>query len=199
MPRCGLCISVLAFPLAFAACGAPQPSRVSGSPSTEADPPPYTPPPSETATTGTTTALATSGGGEQAKAVAIRFVRGVVEGNEDALVRLLATDILTAQPRLTGQQRLRSDIVTQALQSAQRRRLGGATTVDTFIDANSIQVQPLSQAVRQIPNALRPSDLYVTVPLLPTGQRVFRFLINGWHHRGVVIVRAGAEPRIVGL
>lgn len=185
----------------LAACGAqPQlPPPVTPAPVTDADPPTYVPPPSDVASTGAPVGLQSAGAAEQARALAVRFLEVLVRGDGPALSRLLTAEVAVTRP---GRRVLaaRDDVIARALMSPRRRTLAPDEPVSTFVDLDSLQVQPL----RELPgmdaaDALRPDDWVVTFTFTPQGRRTMFLLVEGWRHRGAVIVRTGQPPQVVGL
>jgi len=177
-------------------------SAPAAAPGTERDPLPYAPTPADAPETGGSVGVRTSGGQDQARIVAVRALRAIAEGDERALTRLLAERVARTQPRLSEASRPRSDVVEHAVRNASRARLTAGITLESMIDLEHLEATPLRETAagsRPLPRGLEPTDIEIAVPLLPTGRRVLRLLLPGWVHRGVIVVRTGVEPRIVGI
>jgi hypothetical protein len=174
-------------------------------PATDADPLPHTPDPQEAVYAGDgPVGLAMSGGFTEARSIAIRFLEGLLAGERETMERLLSDRVALAQPRLTAPTRQRDDILVVAMHPARRRVLDPSATLDSLLDLDGIEVSTLEgesedRSGRGIPQGLEGTDVVLTVPLTATGRRVLPLLLPGWRREGKVIVRGGADPRIVGI
>lgn len=174
-------------------------------PATDADPLPHTPLPEERVRAGEgPVGLALSGGFNEARSMAVRFLEALIAGERSSMERLLGARVALAQPRLTAPTRQREDVLVIAMHPARRRVLDASTTLDSLIDlegleANTLEGETGDRAGRGLPQGMEGSDVVLTVPLTPTGRRVLPLLLPGWRQEGKVIVRGGADPRIVGI
>ncbi len=150
-----------------------------GLPATNRDPLPYTPPPSTTeGHTGQTVALAASGGEDQARRMLPALLRAIRDVDERELEQLLAERILIY---------------------ARRSVLPADARVSELVDLEQLEVRRAAQFwPRDMPQAVRPTDLVVEVPIHEPGRAPLRTLL-GWHLRGQLVVRPGRDPRIVAL
>ncbi len=190
----------------LAACGAqPQLPPVTPAPVTDADPEPYTPPVSDVAVTGAPVGIRSTGASEQARSLAVRLLEALVRGDEQTLSHLLSAEVAIRRP---GRRRLasRHDVIARALRPPRRRPLGASESLSTFVDLGSLRVQSLSEflslhaeELRPDDEMLRPDDWVVTFTFTPRGRRTMFLLVEGWRHRGAVIVRTGQPPQVVGL
>ncbi|MBX3245921.1 MAG: hypothetical protein KF901_01925 [Myxococcales bacterium] len=182
-------------------CGAhapPPPAPLA--PATDRDPEPWVPPPASEAPAGGTVSLSIAGGDAQARLVALRVVTTIRDGDEASLLALLDDPLARAQPRPSAARIGREQIVEMAMRSPRRSDLATEATLEELVEVEQIEVMPLSELMPSPPEGLLPTDWVVYLPLTATGRRSFRFLLNGWHLRGAVIVRdAGGGPRVVGL
>ncbi|HJL06726.1 MAG TPA: hypothetical protein RMH85_33500 [Polyangiaceae bacterium LLY-WYZ-15_(1-7)] len=168
-------------------------------PSTAADPPSYTPPPAATGEPGGPVGLATSGGHEQAEVMAVRFLEALRDGDERGLRRLLDERLARAQPRLSSARQPRDHLIEVMLRHPRRGNLGPDTPLEELVRLEGVEVTPLRDVTRRIPDGLEATDLHLTIPLTAAGRRVLRFLLPGWAHQGALVIRTGVAPRIVGL
>jgi hypothetical protein len=173
-------------------------SAVTEPPPTDADPPAWVPPPDEAPTTGRAVAIATSGGYDQARAVAIRFVLAVRDGDEAVLSRLLSERVGHVVPRLTSPNRDRGELVRIIVRNPRRAGLSPDVPLDELVDSARMEVTPLVRNTDTLPPGLSGSDLLVQFPLRAQGRR-FRLIISNWSAEGRLVVRPGVEPQILCL
>lgn len=172
-----------------------------GLPATDRDPLPYTPPPSTTeGHTGQTVALAASGGEDQARRMLPALLRAIRDVDERELEQLLAeeiTQVRVRRGRPAGQPR--SAWIQRILIYARRSVLPADARVSELVDLEQLEVRRAAQFwPRDMPQAVRPTDLVVEVPIHEPGRAPLRTLL-GWHLRGQLVVRPGRDPRIVAL
>lgn len=171
-------------------------------PATDADPLPHTPDPQPVVRAGEgPVGLAMSGGFVEARSIAVRFLEALVAAERENMERLLGDRVALAQPRLTAPTRQREDVLVIAMHPARRRVLDPSVTLDALVDLEGLEASTLADGSgeRAIPQGLEGTDVVLTVPLTATGRRVLPLLLPGWRREGRVIVRGGADPRIVGI
>ncbi len=194
---------LLATVLGAACAGAPPeaPGEATAAPPTDRDPPPYVPAPEDGARTGHAVGIVTSGGFEQARALTIRIVEAVRDGDRQALEERLADPIGRTRPRLLTPRDPRAQRVTQLLDVRhQRHAIEPGTPIEELIDPDGIEVVPLAQHAQDedIPEGFLPTDLYVTVPIRDRGRRYFGVALQ-WLGEGRLVVRPGPDPLVVAL
>jgi hypothetical protein len=188
----------------LAACGGARATEADANepppPLTDRDPPAYIPPPAAGGHTGDIASLAAAGGYEQARSIALRLIAAARDGSEEALVSLLDERLGRVLPRLSGPSRERALVIRHVLFSPARGELGPDVPLESLVEQERVEVAPLSRHLQgqPIPPGLLGTDLLVTVPLTAQGRQQLRVLFN-WPLDGAVLVRPGAEPRIVGL
>jgi len=174
-------------------------------PATDADPLPHTPQPRESVRGGEgPIGLAMSGGFNEARSMALRFLEALLAGERESMERLLGDRVALAQPRLTAPTRQRDDVLVIAMHPGRRRVLDPTTTLESLIDvegleANTLEGETGDRTGRGLPQGMEGTDVVLTVPLTPVGRRVLPMLLPGWRQEGKLIVRGGADPRIVGI
>jgi len=136
--------------------------------------------------------------------MAVRFLEALIAGERATMERLLGDRIALAQPRLTAPTRQPDDVLVIAMHPARRRVIDASATLDSLIDlegldANTLEGETGERSGRGLPQGMEGSDVVLTVPLTPAGRRVLPLLLPGWRQEGKVIVRGGADPRIVGI
>jgi hypothetical protein len=179
-----------------AAAAASQPSTVAFS--THADPPPYTPEPSDQPTAGETTGIAASDARDQARAVVARFIDAVQASDQGELERLFADPITPMGRRREPRIQEREALIAFVLEAAQQQP-GPAVGVQEIANLRDLSVTPLSESYGEdLPTGLAPTDLLVTFPVDPQGGRNLRAAL-GWLANGMMVIRPGRQPRIVGI
>ncbi len=197
----GRAVAVLLLCVSCATAPPPEPLP----PATDADPLPHTPQPQDGVRGGDgPIGLAMSGGFNEARSMAIRFLEALVSGEREGMERLLGDRVALAQPRLTAPTRQRDDVLVIAMHPARRQAIDASTTLDSLIEIDSLEANTLEgetgdRSGRGLPQGMEGTDVVLTVPLTPTGRRVLPRLLPGWRQEGKVIVRGGADPRIVGI
>lgn len=191
-------------------CGGAAPASVDPSPVERAelvppsdrDPLPYAPEPEAEGRTDRTASLAAAGGEDQARHMLPAFLSAVCEGDERRLEALLADDLAQVQSHGRGHEavsRPRSILVQRVMIQAQRAGLPPDVTVAELVDLVHVNVTRAAQRWEgDLPNGLRPTDVVVEVPLEEAGRAALSPLL-GWRIRGLIVVRPGRDPRIVGL
>ena len=193
MPGCGRLGAGVVLCLACGCAARAQPSTAAdANPQEHADPLPYIPRPTQ-APSGETRALATLGGEAQARAVAHRFLRALLDGDSHALSHLMSPSVL----RVRMQRRLpRAELIAHCLRHAQRLHFHPDSSVDEVVGIDRIRVTAVAEPsnARALSQGLRPADLSVRVPL------------HGANARSVpppclshICVRAGPDPVIVAV
>ena len=195
--------------MALAACGpspAPETDREADTagaalPATDRDPLPYTPPATTRGRTGETVALTASGGEDQARRMLPSLLEALRDADENRLESLFADEIFAAETqRRAGRGRPRAAVVQRILIYARRAVIPANTTVDELVELEAVEVTRAAHAFgdRDMPDQVRPTDLVVEVPIREPGRAPLRTML-GWHLRGRMVVRPGADPRIVAL
>ncbi len=134
--------------------------------------------------------------------MALDLLRAVIEGDPTNMGRLLDERLARTMPRIGPVERGREHVIAYALVEARRRGLGPTVTLDELLGGERLAVAPLSAYLDRgdgPPAGLRSTDLVVSVPLSDRGRRALRRVLPGWLDHGRIIVRLGAEPRVVGL
>ncbi len=183
-------------------CGAAIESTAeSRSPVTDWDPTPYAPEPANRPTTGETVGIAASGGYDFARAVTVRLLRAVRDGNESELNDLLADQLVRGAARMRSALRSREQMVNAIAHHPRRGHFNMQQPVSQIINVDQLVVAPVSQrwGGRSIPSALQDTDLIVSVTVREEARRWLRYLLPGWRETGTVIVRPGATAPVVGL
>lgn len=168
-------------------------------PVTDGDPPPYVPPAGEVAFTGVPVGLRSTGGNEQARVLALRMLEALLRGDQAAMTGLLAEQVVVTRPGRGRTVATRSDVVARMLHGPRRRNLGTDMPLEAIVDLSSVRIEPLRDRPALRAEGLRPEDWAVTFTFTPRGRRALFLLVEGWRHRGVVIVRTGDAPYVVGL
>lgn len=170
-------------------------------PPTDRDPPPWVPEPSDEPHTGRAVGVVTSGGLEQARAVTLRVVEALRDADRQALEEHLADPIGRIRPRLLSPRIARAQIIAQVTAPRhQQYAVGTDTPLEELIDADQIEVVPLAQheQAAELPEGFLPTDLLVTVPIREPGRR-FLGIVLQWLGEGRLVIRPGADPRVVAL
>lgn len=166
-------------------------------PVTDRDPLPYSPPPAEFGIAGETVALAAAGGEDQARRILPAFIRAVQRASERELDALLAEEVAIIPVR-TRRRILPRAALIRALVSARRRILDPDVDVAELIDLDQVAVVRASAFFRNraLPAPVLGSDLVVTAPVRSQGRVPLQRLF-GWAGQARLVVRPGADPRIV--
>jgi hypothetical protein len=147
--------------------------------------------------------LAVHGEEDQARAVARRLLRAVDRGEQEVLLELLAPDLVRLSTR--GQQgppRISRAALLEATRSAQRGRLPPPRAGDPRDGAlGRIPAVPIASFFprQHIPVGLRGEDLIVQVILHEGERSALLRAVFGWRYRGLIVVRTGSRPLIVGI
>jgi hypothetical protein len=193
----------IALTLALAGCAhAPTQPVLAGPPSTAADPPPYVPRAQASGRPGAPVGLAVASGSGEARQAAIGLLHALVESDTAGMRRLLDERVARALPRVGPADRERAEVIAYTLVESRRGALGPTVALQDLLGDERLEVAPLTTVIDAeggLPEGLRATDLVVSVPLSDLGRRALRRVLPGWGIRGRVIVRLGAEPRVVGL
>lgn len=154
---------------------------------------PFTPPPARGGQTGQSSALRVGSGEAQARAIALSFVRALIEGDRGTIHALLAERIVHA---VDGRQVPRAAEVERCMGGADLLTYEPDLTVEDLVDVRGVQVERAEHyhAEMPIPVGIERSDLVVSLPPLRTGRSRRRVPCLAR-----VYVRTGTEARIVAL
>ena len=160
-------------------------------PATDRDPPPWVPPPSESGQTGAATGIVVSSADEQSRVVALRVVRAIHD-LDSATLTLLVDDPVVS---LGGGAVPREAAIRAWLELIQQSNVEGLALEELF-ELHRITVSPLSERYRGgvVPAGFRATDVIVSIPLSVTGRQ--RVRLGGFQMQ--LVVRPGAEPRVIG-
>lgn len=134
-------------------------------PSTDRDPAPFRPRPSAATTpreSDSTLTLVQSTAHEQARTLALRFVRALLDADATALRDLLAEDVT----RISAAQRVaRDSMVSECLGIAHQLHFRPELRVEDVIVLGELRTGPLASLGLGMPPGLVPSDVSVEVPV----------------------------------
>lgn len=134
-------------------------------PSTDRDPAPFKPRPSATTAlreSDSTLTLVQSTTHEQARALALRFVRALLDADAAALRDMLAEDVT----RISAAQRVvRDSMVSECLGIAHQLHFRPELQVEDVIVLAELRTGPLAGLGPRMPPGLVPSDVSVEVPV----------------------------------
>lgn len=184
------------------ACGSTATLPPPPAPSTALDPAPYVPTPTDVpAEVGTESAIAISGGESQARALAIRTLEAIRDGDPRRLEALLSPRMARVQPRPTEPRIPREAIIQNITQHPRRGEIVAGAPLTDYFDIARMQIQPLETLTPQVPRGLEAGDLVVYVPFSGNRRiwRVFGQFVGGWNSRASVLVRTGSDATVVGL
>ena len=144
--------------------------------------------------------LSTSGGFEQARVIAERALRAIVDADEDTLQSLLAERLARTQPRISRPAQTRSQMLQHLLDPRLRTTLHPGAALDALLDVRESEAKTLREvyAGRPLPTDLSPDDILLRIPMTDLGNVAFRRLMH-WGVFATVLVRPGASPQIIGL
>ncbi|MCA9600724.1 MAG: hypothetical protein R3A78_11815 [Polyangiales bacterium] len=135
-----------------------------------------------------------------ARALVARFLEALAARDEQALLDCLGDVVFQVSPYISLRTRAKADLVSAWLEAFERRGRYTAIRRGTDIaDVEALTIEPLGAAVigTTLPSGLDATDLLVTLPLSPDGERAVRALF-GWT-TGRMVIRLAPTPRIVGI
>lgn len=184
----------------IAGCGATSSDPEHASPETSSDPLPFVPPATGEGRTGEAIGLSLTGGREQARAVALQLIYAIRDSDESVLEGLLGDPLGRVVPRLVSGVRTRRDALETLLHAPARNGLDSAIPIEHLVAVDQFRVLELRERDGSIgtPAGFRDDDLLVSFPLGAQGLRFLRPLLS-WPASGAIVVRAGAEPRIIAF
>ncbi len=158
------------------------------------------PEPEPSAETGQSAGLTLSGGYDQARSIALRFVRAVRDADEVTLETLLSDPVYRSPPRHAQTPIPRTDVLTALANSARDANLGPDTPLEQLLRLDDIQVLPLEEyaAGQAVPAGLDPNDLVVSFTLEALGRTLFQPMMH-FGSRVAIIVRPGAAPLVLAV
>jgi hypothetical protein len=185
---------------AVGACGSGSHEVENAMPETSSDPLPFVPPAAGEGQTGETVGLSVTGGREQARAVALQLIYAIRDADEPALEGLLGDPLGRVVPRLVGGVRTRRDALETLMHAPARNGLDSAIPIEHLVAVDQFRVIELRERDGSVttPAGFREDDLLVSFPLAAQGLRFLRPLLS-WPASGAIVVRSGAEPRIIAF
>lgn len=123
------------------------------------------------------------------------------DGDEARLEQTFAEEVFAASgPRAQAAGQPRVALVQRILAYTRRGIIARETPIEALIELEAIEVTRAAVAYRNrdMPEALRPTDLVVEAPITEGGRGPLRTLLN-WHARARLVVRPGRDPRIVAF
>jgi hypothetical protein len=143
-------------------------------------------------------ALNAAGGEEQARRLALRLIRTLLDGDEPALRSLF--DAIVSRTRLRREVD-RADIIEECLDYARQLRWRSDMEVGDVIDADGIDVsrwRGTAPGGGRVPGIVR-TDLVVRIPLRGVGPRPVPRCFHRSAGVAEIVVRPGLRPLVVGV
>ncbi|MCA9616797.1 MAG: hypothetical protein H6721_14265 [Sandaracinus sp.] len=193
-------VTLLLVALGFATACATAPATPPLAPSTENDPEPWVAAPRTEGVAGRAVSLTLAGGRDEARSVALRFLRALRDADEATLSQLFDDPVAQMQPRPNPPILRRTQLLEHALRNPRRNDLRPDMALEEFVSVEGMEVTPLRESLRDVPSGLRGTDLLVTIPFEARGRAIMRFFVPGWHQRGSLLLRSTSTGwRVVGV